>query len=225
MCKTTDDMTAEENLTFYAGVYGVTGRQRVDEVLEQMGLVDVRKDLVSNLSTGWKQRLALGVAFIHRPRLLFLDEPTSGVDPVARRAFWNLIYAVVAQGVTALVTTHYMDEAEFCHRVGIMRSGKLLALNSPQALKEKYIQQGAVWEIQARPLLPVLSALENAPEIQLARLSGDRISAITRKDFNPEQIQRLVQNLGAAEVKVEPAQPTLEDVFLTLSTDETSPHS
>src|SRR5512143_3912425 len=131
------DLTVGENLAFYAGVYGIRSRMRMDEVLELIGLRELHRERVSELSTGWKQRLALGTAIVHQPRLLFLDEPTSGVDPTARRAFWDLIYAVVAQGVTALVTTHYMDEAEYCGRVAIMRAGKLLALDSPSALKQR----------------------------------------------------------------------------------------
>ena len=128
------DLTVGENLAFYAGVYGVSQRARLQEVLELIGLRSLETVRVSDLSTGWKQRLALGTAIVHQPRLLFLDEPTSGVDPTARRQFWDLIYTVVAQGVTALVTTHYMDEAEYCGRVGIMRDGKLLAIDSPSQL-------------------------------------------------------------------------------------------
>ena len=123
-----NDLTVSENLAFYGGVYGVTNRERLEEVLQLVGLSEVHKELVNNLSTGWRQRLALATAIVHRPQLLFLDEPTSGVDPSARRSFWDLIYTLVEkQGVTILVTTHYMDEAEYCHRVGIMRAGRLLA--------------------------------------------------------------------------------------------------
>jgi ABC-2 type transport system ATP-binding protein len=106
------ELTVGENLAFYAGVYGVRDRSRLEEVLAQIGLRHLERERVENLSTGWRQRLALGTAIVHRPKLLFLDEPTSGVDPTARRAFWDLIYQLVAQGVTAFVTTHYMDEAE-----------------------------------------------------------------------------------------------------------------
>ncbi|MCK5430363.1 MAG: ABC transporter ATP-binding protein, partial [Anaerolineales bacterium] len=105
------ELTVSENLEFYAGVYGVRERSRLDEVLRQVGLSGLKRERVSSLSTGWRQRLALGTAIVHRPKLLFLDEPTSGVDPTARRAFWDLIYELVAAGVTAFVTTHYMDEA------------------------------------------------------------------------------------------------------------------
>ena len=114
------DLTVQENLSFYAGVYGVHDPARIASVLALVGLQDQSRMLVANLSTGWRQRLALGTAIVHNPRLLFLDEPTSGVDPTARRTFWDLIYTLVDQGVTAFVTTHYMDEAEYCNRVGII---------------------------------------------------------------------------------------------------------
>ena len=124
----------------------------------------MRRERVSSLSTGWRQRVALGTAIVHRPRLLFLDEPTSGVDPTARRAFWDLIYNVVEQGVTALVTTHYMDEAEYCGRVGIMRDGRLLAMDTPTRLKETALP-GVAWNIyldiqQPEMLLRGLGALQ-----------------------------------------------------------------
>jgi ABC-2 type transport system ATP-binding protein len=113
------ELTVSENLEFYAGVYGVHERSRLDDVLAQVGLSDLKRERVSDLSTGWRQRLALGTAIVHSPKLLFLDEPTSGVDPTARRAFWDLIYELVASDVTAFVTTHYMDEAEYCGRWGL----------------------------------------------------------------------------------------------------------
>src|SRR4030066_522243 len=140
------DLTVGENLVFYAGVYGVKEQGRLDEVLNLIGLRSLQAERVSDLSTGWKQRLALGIAIVHRPRLLFLDEPTSGVDPTARRGFWDLIYDVVAQGVTAVVTTHYMDEAEYCGRIGIRREGKLLAMDKPSVLKEKALP-GLPWDV------------------------------------------------------------------------------
>ncbi len=140
------DLTVRENLAFYAGVYGIRDRARIEEVIDLVGLRGQENQRVSGLSTGWRQRLALATAIVHEPRLLFLDEPTSGVDPRARRAFWDLIYELVEQGVTALVTTHYMDEAEYCNRVGIMRNGRLLAFDTPSALKIEALP-GLAWDV------------------------------------------------------------------------------
>jgi ABC-2 type transport system ATP-binding protein len=140
------DLTVGENLAFYAGVYGIRERARLAEVLELVELTGQERQRVSDLSVGWRQRLALATAIVHRPQLLFLDEPTSGVDPAARRAFWDLIYKLVEGGVTALVTTHYMDEAEFCGRVGVMRDGRLLALDTPSALKQNAMP-GRAWDV------------------------------------------------------------------------------
>src|SRR5512143_2560339 len=157
-----DDLTVLENLTFYGGVYGIRDRSRIARTLELVGLTGHESTLTRSLSAGWRQRLALGIALVHEPKLLFLDEPTSGVDPTARRAFWDLIYELAENGVTILVTTHYMDEAEYCERVGIMRDGKLLAMDTPTALKRTIIP-GDVWEIFAEPLqdgLVVLSEVK-----------------------------------------------------------------
>lgn len=133
-----DDLTVLENLQFYGGVYGINDPKRLQETLAHVGLGGHENALTRELSAGWRQRLALGIAIVHRPKLLFLDEPTSGVDPNARRAFWDLIYDLAAEGVTILVTTHYMDEAEYCDRVSIMVDGRIEALDTPAALKKTY---------------------------------------------------------------------------------------
>jgi ABC-2 type transport system ATP-binding protein len=210
------DLTVRENLAFYAGVYGVRDQSRLVEVLDLIGLHSLEAERVSNLSTGWKQRLALGTAIVHRPRLLFLDEPTSGVDPTARRAFWDLIYTVVALGVTALVTTHYMDEAEYCGRVGIMRDGKLLAMDSPSALKQ-HAMPGLTWDVFAQPLLPALRTLEQCPCVLRAGLTGDHLRAITPSDANAETLHNSLREAGIQVERIELVEPTLEDVFLALA--------
>src|SRR4030065_1624496 len=193
------DLTVGENLAFYAGVYGVREQARLVEVLDLIGLRSLEAERVTDLSPGWKQRLALGTAIVHQPRLLFLDEPTSGVDPTARRQFWDLIYTVVAQGVTALVTTHYMDEAEYCGRVGIMRDGKLLAMDSPSALKQNTLP-GSAWDVFAQPLLSALTALEGCPCVLRAGLTADHLRAITPTDVDAEI---LVRSLVEAGIQVE----------------------
>jgi len=146
-----DDLTVLENLTFYGGVYGINDLARIKRTLELVGLTMQDSTLTQTLSAGWRQRLALGIALVHEPKLLFLDEPTSGVDPTARRAFWDLIYQLAETGVTILVTTHYMVEAEYCERVGIMRDGKLLAMDTLSNLKKNIIP-GDVWEVYSEPL-------------------------------------------------------------------------
>lgn len=136
-----DDLTPEENITFYGGVYGLDGKQlrsKRDELIESVGLGSFRKKLVGALPLGWKQKLAFAIAIIHEPKIVFLDEPTGGVDPVTRRQFWERIYEVAEQGVTVFVTTHYMDEAEYCDRVSIMVDGKIEAIDSPKRLKQQF---------------------------------------------------------------------------------------
>jgi ABC-2 type transport system ATP-binding protein len=171
------------------------------------------------LSTGWRQRLALGTAIVHRPKLLFLDEPTSGVDPTARRAFWDLIYELVSNGVTAFVTTHYMDEAEYCGRIGIMQAGKLLAIDSPTVLKERYLP-GLAWDIYAQEILPTLEALNRSPLVLRAGLAADHLRAISIFDTNDEDLLGSLAGQGIREVRAERAEPTLEDVFLALASEQ-----
>ncbi len=211
------DLTVRENLAFYSGIYGVNDRRRIDEILEKVNLTKVQNERVSQLSTGWRQRLALGSAIVHNPKLLFLDEPTSGVDPTARRAFWDLIYDLVEQGVTALVTTHYMDEAEYCGKVGIMREGRLLALDTPSALKQKALP-GLAWDIFAEPMMNALTALEKCPCVLRAGLAGDHLRAITPIGVDQEELMSFLKDNSISQASVENVEPSLEDVFLALAT-------
>jgi len=136
-----DDLTVAENIRFYASIYGMGRREirnRTDELLGRMGLLGEKKRLISDIPLGWKQKLAFSVAVFHRPSIVFLDEPTGGVDPVTRRQFWELIYESAEQGITIFVTTHYMDEAEYCDRVSIMVDGKIAALDTPDELKKQF---------------------------------------------------------------------------------------
>jgi len=209
------ELTVEENLSFYAGVYGVRDKNRLNEVLDLLGLRTLAQERVKGLSTGWRQRVALATAIIHQPQLLFLDEPTSGVDPTARRDFWDLLYTLVEEGVTAFVTTHYMDEAEYCTRVGIMRNGKLLAMDTPPNLSLDYLP-GPVYEVTAQPLLAALDALSSCPGVVRARLMSDHLSALTTPNINARKLRREMRKAGFPRVRVEPSEPTLEDVFLAL---------
>lgn len=210
------ELTVGENLAFYAGVYGIRDRRRLEQVLDLVGLRTMAGERVSAMSTGWRQRVALATAIVHQPRLLFLDEPTSGVDPNARRAFWDLIYTVVEEGVTALVTTHYMDEAEYCQRVGIMRDGRLLALDTPSVLKRDALP-GVAWEVRATPLLVALSALEASPAVLRAGLVGDHLRAISASGEDAPVLRKALLAAGASVETLSPVEPTLEDVFLALA--------
>lgn len=210
------DLTVLENLEFYAGVYSVEAKGRVAEMLELVRLSELKKERVAELSVGWRQRLALATAVVHSPRLLFLDEPTSGVDPMARRSFWDLIYELVAQGVTALVTTHYMDEAEYCGRVGIMREGRLLAIDTPSNLKISALP-GIAWDIFAEPLFTALTALEDCPLVLRAGLAGDHLRAITAKEVGADILEAELRQAGFEAVRVAQVEPSLEDVFLALA--------
>ncbi len=235
------ELTVGENLAFYAGVYGERSKKRIAEVLEQVGLLHLRGERVSDLSAGWRQRLAIGVAIVHQPRLLFLDEPTSGVDPTARREFWDLIYSLVGGGVTAMVTTHYMDEAEYCGRVGIMQDGKLLAMDTPSGLKANTLP-GIAWDVfvdeseassprgetrqeeavleaprDVAPLLAALDVLETCRCVLRAGLAEDHLRAITPADVQADTLLRHLEEAGIRNASVEAVEPTLEDVFLALA--------
>ncbi len=211
-----DDLTILENLTFYGGVYGIRDRGRIRATLELVGLADHGSELTRGLSAGWRQRLAFGIALVHQPKLLFLDEPTSGVDPEARRAFWDLIYQLADQGVTILVTTHYMDEAEYCERVGIMRDGRLLAMDTPANLKKQVIP-GDVWEVYASPLEGALAALHSAPGVLRVGLAGDHIRTIIERSLPPGALEQALSGAGLAVTGINPGEPTLEDVFLSVA--------
>lgn len=217
-----NDLTGRENLAFYAGVYGVTDKQRVDELLEQLGLAQVSGQQVRTLSAGWRQRLSLAAAIVHHPQLLLLDEPTSGVDPIARRSFWELIYNLVNEGITILVTTHYMDESEYCSQVGILSYGHLLALDTPANLKAAL--PGQMWEIfpggrdgeRTDLLLPVLDVLAGTPGMIRTSLAGDHLRVLAKRNIRKSDIESSLENNGIHETRVEQATPVMEDTFMSL---------
>jgi ABC-2 type transport system ATP-binding protein len=211
-----DDLTVLENLTFYAGVYGIGDVERVRATLVEVGLTGHDASLARSLSAGWRQRLALAIALVHQPELLFLDEPTSGVDPTARRAFWDLIYRLTEKGVTVLVTTHYMDEAEYCERVGIMRDGRLLAMDTPSTLKRQLIP-GVIWELSAEPLQDALVALNQLNGVLRVSLAGDHLRIITEKRLRKDVLQTSLTGRGIHVAGIVRGEPMLEDVFLSLA--------
>jgi ABC-2 type transport system ATP-binding protein len=215
-----DELTVLENLQFYAGIYEIpkaTEKERILEILHIAGLEARARLMTSSLAGGSRQRLALGCAMLHRPPVLFLDEPTSGVDPVARREFWDLIYQFASQGTTVLITTHYMDEAEHCSRVGFMYRSKLLAFDSPRALKATYLE-GAAWDLDANPLLEAVECLSGMEGVAQASLHGDRAHVIV--DPHHWTRNRLTKALSKENItvrSVETVESTLEDVFTLLA--------
>lgn len=211
-----DELTTWENLVFYAGVYGVSEESHLHNVLDQLGLKGQEGEPAGALPVGFRQRLALATAIVHQPKLLFLDEPTSGVDPNARRAFWDLIYELAAEGITIFATTHYMDEAEYCQRVGIMRAGNLLAFDTPTELKQVALD-GAAWQVQVPDLLQGLSKLEGQPGIQRVGLAGNSLRVITSKEIKREKLSAQLSRVGLRNARVELVEPSLEDVFLSLA--------
>ena len=213
-----DELTAWENLAFYAGVYGLRDSARLHAVIERLSLQEVVSARAGDLPLGFRQRLALATAIVHEPPLLILDEPTSGVDPAARRSFWDLIYGLTESGVTAFVTTHYMDEAEYCQRVGIMRRGRLLAIDSPSTLKRTALP-GLAWDVSGEPLLEALDALAALPGVLRSGLAGDHLRALTAREISGEALAQGLSSAGVRGVQVVAAEPSLEDVFLALASE------
>jgi ABC-2 type transport system ATP-binding protein len=214
------DLTVEENIAFFAGLYGVPRAkraQRRDWVLEMAGLQDQRRRVTGELSLGWKQRLALGTAVLHEPPVLFLDEPTSGVDPLSRRAFWDLIYTLADGGTTVFVTTHYMEEAEYCHRLALMNRGRLIALDSPARLREAHREP--ILEVHTKDSPRAVEVLQGTPGIVQAGMFG-RTVHLTVEDVAAARraVPDILASHGIALDKPELLQiaPSLEDVFITL---------
>ncbi len=214
-----DELTMAENLAFYAGIYGLSPaeqRQRQSEVVELVGLSGREHERAGQVSGGWRQRLALAIALVHRPRLLFLDEPTSGVDPVARRVFWDTIDGLAQAGTTVFVSTHFMDEAEYCGRLGIMSDGRLLAMDSPDALKRDTLP-GPAWNLVVDRLIPALEAMQRIAGVAQIGLRGDHLHAITLAGrHTADSLRSALEGLGFA-AQVEETDPTLEDVFMALA--------
>ncbi len=220
-----NDLTVQENLEFYANIYELpraSQRQRIAELIAMANLTGREREQVANLSGGWKQRLALGSAIVHRPKMLFLDEPTGGVDPVSRRDFWDLIYTLAQQGTTIFVTTHYMDEAERCQRIGFMYNSKLIALGSPDELKHSAMQ-GELLEIALQPayrgtaLLDTLELLDQLEGVLEAAPYGDLIHVVVPSaQAAIPQVRARLAGQGIDVESIAPIEPSLEDVFISL---------
>ena len=214
-----DELTVEENIDFYSGIYRLPREkkaERKDWVLRMAGLRDHRRARTAELSGGWKQRLALGCAILHEPPILFLDEPTSGVDPNSRRQFWDLIYALSEQGVTVFVTTHYMEESEYCDRLGIVYRGELIALGTPRSLKTEHMPE-AVLELDCDRPNDAMLVVERLPEVKEVALFGKGLHAVAADPVAAETAIRGALAGGGFHInRLERIVPTLEDVFVSL---------
>jgi ABC-2 type transport system ATP-binding protein len=214
------DLTVRENLEFYAGMYDVPpgrARERIAALSTQLGLEELLDRMTRTLSTGWRQRVALATALVHQPPLAFLDEPTSGVDPVTRRHFWEFIDDLAREGTTVFVTTHVMDEAEHCTELAMMHEGKIIAQGTPEQMRTRYVRN--MVEVRATPLWEALGALQESPLVREAALFGDALHVQLKEEVTePEQAVR--EALATAGVTVEAAEriaPTMEDVFVALA--------
>ena len=214
-----DDLSVKENIEFFAGVYGVSTEKfpaRLDFVLKMADLQDKVDVQTRLLSGGWKQRLALGCAILHEPPILFLDEPTSGVDPIARRSFWELIYQLSAAGHTIFVTTHYMDEAEYCHRLALMHAGKTIALGSPDELKAS-LGDGHLLNLETSDLLESLTLLTGHPGIlDVAVFGGGLHVKVADAAFGMSAIRTHLETAGIQIQMLQHVTPSMEDVFVSL---------
>jgi ABC-2 type transport system ATP-binding protein len=210
-------LTVDENIRFYAGLYGLDdarlGRRR-EFVLNMAGLAGKEKVPARALSGGWRQRLALGCALLHEPPIVFLDEPTGGVDPVSRRAFWRLIDDLSGHGTTVLVTTHYLDEAERCDRIAIIHAGRLAALGTTRALKQTFADRPIVEVRTARPV-EAMGVLDRMPGVEKTSLFGTAVHAVLVGDaVRPAAIEDALTARGIPVLGLAPVAPSLEDVFL-----------
>lgn len=219
-----EDLTVEENITFFGGVYGLSPlkiKERMHWVLDMAGLTGREKSLTKTLSGGWKQRLALGCAILHEPKIVFLDEPTSGVDPVSRRQFWELINQLSAQGTTVLVTTHYLDEAEYCNHIILINAGRLIASGSPKELKTEHITY-PIFEVEADDVVRALEVLRVQPWVVEISLFGMFLHVGAGDPAaGPGQIRAALAAQGLQALRVERIVPSLEDVFLHVLEQDT----
>ena len=215
-----EDLTVKENIDFFGGVYGLEGvrqQEREKWVLEMAGLTDKTSTLTGALPLGWKQRLALGCAVIHEPPVLFLDEPTSGVDPLSRRSFWDLINTLAGQGVTVFVTTHYMEEAEYCNRLALMSRGRVIALGTPSELKRDWMKE-SVLDLECDNVMEAAELLERDPIFTETAIFGNLLHLVTPE---PEQAmvraKQVLDEAGISLLRIDIITPSLEDVFVTLT--------
>ncbi|GAB4237112.1 MAG: ABC transporter ATP-binding protein [Acidobacteriota bacterium] len=211
-----NELSAEENLAFFAGVYGVPRGERssrIRRVIAQVGLSGREAAVTADLPVGWKQRLALAAAILHEPPVLFLDEPTSGVDPLARRRFWDLIYELAEAGRSIFVTTHYMDEAEYCHRLALMDAGRIIALDSPSGLRD-LLREESFWQLDVPDPLRVLQRLERESWVADVTLFGGGVRIRSAARDAEDRLLQLANELGVSAEALRRVEPGVEDVFV-----------
>lgn len=215
------DLTVDENISFFGGIYGIPYKKlsvRKKEILSLVGLEERKKELVLNLPRGMQQRLAFGCALLHEPQILFLDEPTAGVDPVQRRIFWNIIYDLASKGMTFLVTTHLLDEAEYCNRICLISKGKVVANDTPDGLKN-LLKEIAILNIECKPARKAFQIIHDMPWVIDASIFGEEIHIACDEKGMEENLDKLKSIFGKNQInilKIEKIEPTLEDVFLHL---------
>jgi ABC-2 type transport system ATP-binding protein len=213
-------LTVDQNIQFFAGIYGLEGERleaRRRFVIEMAGLDGRERTLARDLAGGWRQRLALGCAILHEPSIVFLDEPTGGVDPLSRRQFWRLIDDLSSAGVTILVTTHYLDEAEHCHRLAIIQAGRLAALGTTSELKQVFAGRPIV-EIHTAQPVEAMRVLDDTPEVEKTSIFGTAVHAVLgRDDLDARLLRDRLQAAGIGVTSMAPVQPSLEDVFLDVA--------
>jgi len=214
-----DDLTVEENIDFFTGIYGVPRALRAERknyVLQMANLAERRGAATRTLAGGWKQRLALGCAILHDPPVLFLDEPTSGVDPIARGAFWHLIHDLSETGHTIFVSTHYMEEAEYCHRLALMSRGKVIALGTPGELKRGLTGHGLL-QLETADALDTMRALEGQPGVlDVAVFGGGLHVTVNDGEAAAARIRQVLSAKGIEVRRLEPIEPSMEDVFVAM---------
>ena len=216
-----NDLTVYENLWFYANLYNIQNKRikiRIDELIEMAGLRGHEKQLTHNLSGAWRQRLALACAIVHEPPMLFLDEPTAGVDPVSRREFWEMIYTMAGQGVSVLATTHYMDEAEFCNVIGMMYRSRLIALNDPDTLKTN--MRGYLYEVDCNAPGKAEQILKSLVEVEDVAAHGVLMHVLLSNDNDQKLILKKLSENQIQVSRIEKVLPSLEDVFVSLVDQE-----
>jgi len=210
------DLSAEENMDFFAGIYGVPARERTkrkDDLCGLVGLSERRDHATSLLTGGWRQRLALACALLHNPPIIFLDEPTSGVDPISRRDFWEIIQKLSSRGITTLVTTHYMEEAEYCQRLALISSGRLIAGGTPRELKESFNYR--IYYLECSDLMKALTLLSQEGDFIETALWGSGLHVVARAGEDArERITRIIAAEGITVHTITPAPVSLEDVFV-----------